>query len=71
MCAETSETSDQLILHIARNQSLIIVHNETMGMFVDIFDRCNAANKFQYPLMRLQMTSAKHTGLYLVQGLQL
>ena len=70
VCAEASETSDQIILHIARNQSIIIVHNEVMRMFVDNFGRCNAANIFQYPLMRLQITSAVYTGLYLVQGLQ-
>jgi len=40
-------------------------------MFVDNFDHCNAANVFHFPLMRLQMTCAVHTGLYLVQGLQL
>jgi hypothetical protein len=71
VCAEASETSDRLILHIARNKSIIIVHNEVIRMFVDTFGRCNAANIFNYPLMRLLIISAVCTGLYLLQGLQL
>lgn len=71
VCAEASETSEHIIPYIVRNQSNIIVYNEVMRMFVDICCCCNAVNIFQYPPMRLQMTSAVHTGLYLVQSLQL
>jgi len=53
VCAEASETSDQIISYIVRNQSIIIVYNEVRRIFVDICGRCNALNIFQYPPMRL------------------